>query len=379
MCSSRDETIKEQMLDCASLVFPGPHAFLLVINSKSGNDSSYLLKALKVFGKEAFDYAMVLFVGQDTQNKTNRLKKYVSYVYTLENNDQSVQGLLAETSRMTQDYTSKFFVQSSYEKIMKVFLSWEREKNSERKETERKLKKEIADIQQQHENELFALTEKSSFAESKLKNNNDTFKCLMLDTLMDLKTKDIQQEGEPEASGAQEGLQIKELEACKESDTILINVFSSTVKELKKKLESSKETGTFLRGMYSSMTDDSIRREIHIEELQRQVEQLKAKNSELEQKLSKSEDKETHTIQLMERTHKGNLKKGVLEREDMKMEEAIEETERVKRQHDTRSEHGLVNPGCKYFHHLESHRVLIKCTSNMGRSGEIEECFVFNL
>lgn len=167
MCSSRDETIKEQMLDCASLVIPGPHAFLLVINSKSGNEE-YLLKALKVFGKEAFDYSMVLFVGQDTQNKTNRMKKYVTYVYTLKNNDQSVQGLLAETSRMTQHYTSKFFVQSSYEKIMTAVLSWEREKISERKETERKLIKEIADIQHQYENELFALTEKSSLAESKL-------------------------------------------------------------------------------------------------------------------------------------------------------------------------------------------------------------------
>ncbi|XP_057217132.1 uncharacterized protein LOC130570732 isoform X2 [Triplophysa rosa] len=355
LCSSRDKTIKEQMLDCASLVFPGPHAFLLVINSryKSGNDE-YLLEALKEFGKEAFDYAMILFVGKMTQNRTNRLKKRVSHVYSLENNDQSVQGLLAETSRMTQHNKSKFFIQSSYEKLMeKEFLSWEKGQFSEHKETARKLKKEIADIQKQHEKELFALTEKSSLANSEVKKDIDSFKCLMLKTLMDLKTEDIQREGEPEASGAHEGLQINKLEACKESDTFLRDVFLSIVDEFNKKLKSSKETETCLRGMYSSVIDDGIRRESQlkddIEMLQRQVEQLKAKKSGLEQKLSKSEDKETPTILQMEKTPKdtiGNLKQGVLEREDMKMEEAIEEIERVKRQHDTsRSEHGLVNPG----------------------------------
>lgn len=67
--SSRVKSIKDQMPDYASLVFPGPHAFLLVTDNREVTwREQYLLKAIaKVFSKEALDYAMLLIIGKRTK------------------------------------------------------------------------------------------------------------------------------------------------------------------------------------------------------------------------------------------------------------------------------------------------------------------------
>ncbi|XP_051536919.1 uncharacterized protein LOC127430844 [Myxocyprinus asiaticus] len=303
-CCSEDESIKDQMLDCASLVFPGPHAFLLVIDSRHATGKeNYLLKEIaKVFGKEALNYVVVLYIGQNNAERISLIRN-VNRFHTLEDTDQSVETLFTETDRMIHNNKCKFFIQSSYENLMiKSFSSWEKEKMAEiRQETEKPLRNEIRDIKQQHAQEMTELTERFTLTENNLKKYIDTLKCLMMDTL--IKSKDIQQEVEAGASSAHDSPLIKELKACKDSET-LRNLFSSVVDELNKKLEASKESETCLRKMYSSLLDDYIRRESQynndIEKLKKEIQNFKAKEKQQEHKPGEAEDRDTHHIKQVE-------------------------------------------------------------------------------
>ncbi|KAL1253468.1 hypothetical protein QQF64_018161 [Cirrhinus molitorella] len=156
---SRLKSIKDEMVDCASQVFPGPHAFLLVTdNRKVTGSEKYLLKAIaKVFGIEALDYAMLLIIGRTEPKGIRSVRKYVRRFYTLEDTEQSVKSLFIETERMTQYKESTFFIQSSYENLMKkAFLSWEKERSDE--------------IQKEHAQEVIDLKERLRTTESKNEN-----------------------------------------------------------------------------------------------------------------------------------------------------------------------------------------------------------------
>ncbi|XP_051961652.1 uncharacterized protein LOC127628797 [Xyrauchen texanus] len=395
--SSGVESIKDEMLDCASQVFPGPHAFLLVTDSQQATGkANYLLKEIaKVFSKEALNYVVVLYIGQNNAERVSSIRN-VNRFHTLEDTDQSVETLFRHTERMIHKNKCKFFIQKSYETLMKKsFSSWKKDKMAEiRQETEKPLRNEIRDIKQQHAQEMTELTErftltennlkkemaekderhaqemtelkerftltendlkketadmkqqhaqvvtelterftltendlkketadmkqqhaqvvtelterftltvnnlnkemdekderhaqevnalkeKSTLTENNLKKDMDTLKCLMMDTL--IKSKDIKQE-ETGASSAHDSPLIKELKACKDSET-LRNIFSSVVDEFNKKLEASKVTESRLRDMYASMLDDYIRRE----------NQLKTDNRELNKKLEASKETE---------------------------------------------------------------------------------------
>ncbi|XP_016109982.1 serine/threonine-protein kinase 10-like [Sinocyclocheilus grahami] len=284
--SSRVKSIKDEMVDCASLVFPGPHAFLLVTdNRKVIKEEKYLLKAIaKVFGKEALDYVMLLIIGRTEPKGIDSVRSYVRKFYTLEDNELSVQSLFAETEIMTQNNESTFFIQPSYKNLIKAFLSWEKERDAE--------------IQKQHAQEMTALEERFRTTESNLKKETDTLRELMLATMIRLKkSKDSEEQNQQGASGAQEDLLFKE---C--SNTALKNMFPSIIDDfterenaLKEQLAACKDTVSTLKDMYSSLTDDYVHDDSQMksenEKLQRELEQHKLKEREWEQKLKELEDR----------------------------------------------------------------------------------------
>lgn len=334
--------IEDQMPDYASLVFPGPHAFLLVTGNRevTGREHDLLKTISEVLGEEALDYTIVLNIGRNEPKGISSVRKYMRRVYTLEDNEQSVQSLFIETERMTQSKKSTFFIQSS---MKKAFLSWEKERYAEiRREmektlnekivakekevtelkvTESNLRKEIADKDEEYTQEKIRMIEKSVVdknnlreemaykekqhvkelkkvfreTENKLKKDIDTLKCLMLDTLKSLKTKHSQHKVEPGISSAHENPLTKELEACKDSETNLTNIFSSVVDGLNDDLETWKK-------MYLTMLDGNVQKQLKIDKLQKEVEQLRAKESELEQKLMEAEDRGTQAIKQVEAT-----------------------------------------------------------------------------
>lgn len=179
--------------------------------------------------------------------------------------------------------------------------------------------------------------------EKKLKKEIDTSKCLMLDTLKSLKTKDSQHEVEPGVSSAHENPSTKELEACQDSETNLTNIFSSVVDELNDQLETWKK-------MYLSMLDGNVQKQLKIDKLQKEVEQLRAKESELEQKLMEAEDRGTQGVATQDRILSTVLDKlqGDLDRQDME-EEHKERKQRVTSgsEHERRSSIESTSPACE--------------------------------
>ncbi|XP_016325768.1 myosin-13-like [Sinocyclocheilus anshuiensis] len=281
--SSRVKSIKDEMVDCASLVFPGPHAFLLVTENGKVTEEKYLLKAIaEVFGKEALDYVVLLIIGRTEPKGIDSVREYVNRCYTLEDTEQSVQSLFAETEIMTQNNESTFFIQPSYKNLIQAFLSWEKERDAE--------------IQKQHAQEMTALEERFRLTESNLKKETDTLRQLMLATMIWLKKyKDSEEQNQQGASGGQEDLLFKE---C--SDTVLKNMFPSIIDDfterenaLKEQLADCKDTVSTLEKMYSSLTDDYVNHQIKSEneKLQRELEELELKERALEQKRKEEEDR----------------------------------------------------------------------------------------
>lgn len=296
---SREKSMKDEMVDCASLVFPGPHAFLLVVNNRKVTEKEYNIskEIANVFGEEALDYAMALIIGRPEPKGINSVRKHVNRCYTLEDNEQSVQGLFRETERMTQNKKSTFFIQSSYEKLMKkTFLSWEKEKHAEmRKENERllkekeeqhskkvnelkeefritenKLRKDIAEKEDQHAQDVAKIVE----TECNQKRDIETLKCFMIDHFIHITSQHAVQ---PVISSSHENPLIKKLEADGEKNPR--NIFSSIIDDLVEKLKTSKEGERYLIETFLQRENEQKNK---IEELQEEVEQLKAKKSELE-------------------------------------------------------------------------------------------------
>uniref|UniRef100_A0A8B9HDK7 AIG1-type G domain-containing protein n=1 Tax=Astyanax mexicanus TaxID=7994 RepID=A0A8B9HDK7_ASTMX len=149
----RLETIKNELQSGISMVFPGPHAFLLVVEAgRDTNKERYLLKAIKSeFGKEAIDYTIVLFISDSQPNYSQISRKSIvkkcggRYHVLLRNNERSVGELFEEVVEMANKNLCKFFVPSPYEQFMKInFESWEKKKQMEFfKGIEKKLREEL--------------------------------------------------------------------------------------------------------------------------------------------------------------------------------------------------------------------------------------------
>ncbi len=69
LCFSSVTSIKDEMVDGALQVFPGPHAFLLVTDNREATWKTCLDTITEVFGKEALDYAMGLIIGTDQEHQ----------------------------------------------------------------------------------------------------------------------------------------------------------------------------------------------------------------------------------------------------------------------------------------------------------------------
>ncbi|XP_016118854.1 uncharacterized protein, partial [Sinocyclocheilus grahami] len=88
-------SLKYELKFFESLLFPGPHAFLLVHRDvkKTGREN-YLLQALiDVFGEKVLNYCMVLFIDKARHNDPNQnycLMMCGGRYYILQNTDQSV-------------------------------------------------------------------------------------------------------------------------------------------------------------------------------------------------------------------------------------------------------------------------------------------------
>lgn len=348
LCFSRVTSIKDEMVDGALQVFPGPHAFLLVTDNREATWKTCLDTITDVFGKEASDYAMGLIIGTDQPKWTSSIKE--CEIYRLEDNDNSVQNLLSKIENMTRNKESTFFIQPSYKN---TFVLWENQKEQHAKKVN-----EITEmIESRYADEIATMLQNQAKTNTELKEllkKQESFKCHMIETLIGLKPEDSLHDVKPGVPSTDENLLIKELETCTDSDESLTKILALIVEELKNKLMSSKQT-------QSNVMDTFIHNETQlkneIKKLQKEVKQLKAKDSEIEKKLMEAEGRESWANKQEEALDR-NLSTDLNKLQDNLDRQDVQEKLEEKTQHATSgSEHErlssteLTSAVCKCLHH----------------------------
>uniref|UniRef100_A0A8C6UH77 AIG1-type G domain-containing protein n=1 Tax=Neogobius melanostomus TaxID=47308 RepID=A0A8C6UH77_9GOBI len=175
-----NDNVIDEMTKCISLLAPGPHVFLLVLDlgrfTEEVNKSINLIK--KSFGKESQKYTMILFThGDELEGEISieeylrsdsSLKKFLSdcgnRFHLFNNKDKTnvsqVKELLKKIDAMVKEngggcFTNDMFqhaevtIKKEMERIMK---EKEEEMRREREEMERKYQQEMEDIKLQMEN-----------------------------------------------------------------------------------------------------------------------------------------------------------------------------------------------------------------------------------
>ncbi|KAG7320756.1 hypothetical protein KOW79_015171 [Hemibagrus wyckioides] len=229
------ESIRDEIQNCTSVTFPGPHAFLLVMRAgQTPGKEHLLLKAIThMFGAEALEYTMVLFIyGHEWENPKDALKNHCvkmcgTKYFMLENNDENVEELFRRLEAMTQRKQSRFFIQRSYENLMKVYFEpWERSQMYKEMQLKRELE-ELKIEQDELKTELHTLRQTERDLREELEASRHQVSALQeLDTA---KVSEKQLRKELEASRYQESALQKELDTAKGSE-----------KQLRKELEASR-------------------------------------------------------------------------------------------------------------------------------------------
>uniref|UniRef100_A0A8C6L2X2 AIG1-type G domain-containing protein n=1 Tax=Nothobranchius furzeri TaxID=105023 RepID=A0A8C6L2X2_NOTFU len=153
------EELNEELMKCISLLAPGPHVFLLVLEisrfTKEEEDTLKLVR--KVFGKTSEKFTIVLFTKGDTlEYQSMSVEKYI------ETGDDFIKGLIADCGRryhMFNNYDKHSRPQQATELLEKIEMMVKENgggcfTNQMLREAEAAIQKEVATILQSREEEI---------------------------------------------------------------------------------------------------------------------------------------------------------------------------------------------------------------------------------
>lgn len=149
--SARVRSMRMDMEVCYSLVFPGPHAFLLVLGDvcNSGKEH-YILRALsEEFGQEVLDYCKVLFLHKyrDSDIGRNRcVRKCGKRFHILEENEDNVLKLFNDTTATVIKQRNANFFTKDLKLLDKAETYFKKEFNAKYEERESRLRGDLAEM-----------------------------------------------------------------------------------------------------------------------------------------------------------------------------------------------------------------------------------------
>ncbi|XP_051536924.1 GTPase IMAP family member 7-like [Myxocyprinus asiaticus] len=244
------KSMKNDMQFCDSMVFPGPHAFLLVLRDpQNSRKEHYLLRALsQVFGKEAIDYCMVLFMREHRERDIERnqcVKNCRQRYHVLKNTEESILNLLGDIETMIQQRKNAYFT-NDFELLEKAKTHFQMEFDAEYADRESMLRRELENTVEDLKKEITELE-----------------KCNRL------KVRELKDELN------------KELDASRDREN-----------RLRHELDASRDRENRLRHELDASRDRENQLKLDFKKLQREIQQLKATEKELENNLREAKDKE---------------------------------------------------------------------------------------
>lgn len=161
---NRVRSMKRDMEFCYSLVFPGPHAFLLVLGDvRNSGKEHYILRALsEVFGQEALDYSMVLFMHEYRYSDidSNRcVRKCRKRFHILKNNEENVLKLFHDATKTTIKQRKGRFFTKDFDLLVKAEAYFKIEFDAKYEERESILRGNLAEMKTTEESLRTQVTE----------------------------------------------------------------------------------------------------------------------------------------------------------------------------------------------------------------------------
>ncbi|XP_073668687.1 uncharacterized protein [Paramisgurnus dabryanus] len=298
------KSIRNDMEFCESLHFPGPHAFLLVLGDvKNSGKEHLLLQALSnVYGEDALDYTMVIFMRNNERCdilKSRCVKRCRGRYHILEDNENSVLNLLAEIEVMTQWKQNSYFTKhlELLQKAKKYFQKecepceqWKGELERINLTVKEK-SNEITELQKKHSDDLHKVIREFKVSENQLRKDLNQ----LVKDLKDSQVRENQLRKDLDDSNFRENQLRKDLDDSNARENqVRKDLDDSKVREnqLGKDLDDLKVRENQLRNYldYSNFRENQLRKDLDDSKVRQN--QLKADNKKLKREIELLKEKE---------------------------------------------------------------------------------------